>query len=49
MSAVLLMGESQFHTLADDLESFLHVLGWVALRFMRRPDLSSPPFLDPHD
>ena len=33
MSAMLLMG-GESHTVADDLESFLHVLSWVALRFM---------------
>jgi hypothetical protein len=33
MSAMLL-SESVNHTLADDLESFLHVLTWVALRYM---------------
>jgi hypothetical protein len=35
MSAKLLMSpEPLLHTLADDLESFLHVLNWVALRYM---------------
>ena len=35
MSAMLLMrSEPPVHTLADDLESFLHVLSWVALRFI---------------
>ena len=34
MSAMLLMSSTPpVHTLADDLESFLHVLSWVALRF----------------
>jgi hypothetical protein len=34
MSAMLLMRKSELHVLADDLESFLHVLGWIALRYM---------------
>jgi hypothetical protein len=34
MSAMLLMSSTPpVHTLADDLESFLHVMSWVALRF----------------
>jgi hypothetical protein len=33
MSSMLLMNTNHVHTLADDLESFLHVLSWVALRF----------------
>jgi hypothetical protein len=35
MAARLLISkEPLIHTLADDLESFLHVLSWVALRYM---------------
>src|ERR1700722_18683301 len=35
MAARLLLSDKPLpHTLADDLESFLHVLSWVALRFM---------------
>jgi len=37
---LLMSSKPPVHTLADDLESFLHVLSWVALRFMRH-DLSS--------
>jgi hypothetical protein len=33
MSSILLMSTNHVHTLTDDLESFLHVLSWVALRF----------------
>ena len=46
MSAVLLMSaKPPVHTLADDLESFLHVLSWVALRFMPH-DLDSKALTD---
>ena len=34
MSANLLQNPSKMHTLADDLESFLHVLGWMTLRYV---------------
>ena len=34
MSANLLMHPGKMHTLTDDLESFLHVLGWTTLRFV---------------
>ena len=34
MSANLLMHSGKMHTLTDDLESFLHVLGWTTLRFL---------------
>ena len=34
MSANLLMHPGKMHTLTDDLESFLHVLGWTTLRFL---------------
>ncbi|KAH0834979.1 hypothetical protein J3R83DRAFT_10694 [Lanmaoa asiatica] len=34
MSANLLQYAGKMHILADDLESFLHVLGWTALRYL---------------
>ena len=34
MSAKLLENPRKVHTLADDLESFLHVLAWIALRYI---------------
>ena len=34
MSASLLRHPGKMHTLTDDLESFLHVLGWITLRFL---------------
>ena len=34
MSANLLMHPGKMHALTDDLESFLHVLGWTTLRFL---------------
>ena len=34
MSANLLMHPGKMHTVTDDLESFLHVLGWTTLRFV---------------
>ena len=34
MSAGLLRHPGKMHTLTDDLESFLHVLGWITLRFL---------------
>ena len=34
MSANLLMHPGKMHTLTDNLESFLHVLGWTTLRFV---------------
>jgi hypothetical protein len=34
MSANLLRQPGTAHTLADDLESFLHVLGWTTLRYV---------------
>src|ERR1700722_1171102 len=46
MSANLLMSSKPpVHTLADDLESFLHVLSWVALRFTSH-DLDSKALTD---
>ena len=46
MSARLLRSKDPLpHTLADDLESFLHVLSWVALRFMSH-DLDAPSLTD---
>jgi hypothetical protein len=37
---MLLMNNKSPHTVADDLESFLHVLSWVILRFI--PNTRSP-------
>ena len=34
MSANLLQNPGKLHTLMDDLESFLHVLAWMMLRFV---------------
>ena len=34
MSANLLQHPGKMHTLTDDLESFLHVLGWTTLRYL---------------
>ena len=34
MSANLLQNPGKLHTLTDDLESFLHVLAWMMLRFV---------------
>ena len=34
MSANLLKNPAKIHALADDLESFLHVLGWMTLRYV---------------
>ena len=34
MSANLLRQPGKLHTLTDDLESFLHVLGWMTLRYV---------------
>jgi hypothetical protein len=34
MSANLLQHPGKMHTLTDDLESFLHVLGWMTLRYV---------------
>ncbi|KAF8131843.1 hypothetical protein EV363DRAFT_1583527 [Boletus edulis] len=34
MSANLLQQPGKFHTVTDDLESFLHVLGWMTLRYV---------------
>src|ERR1700722_15350372 len=46
MSAMLLMSpKPPVHTLADDLDSFLHVLSWVALRFTSH-DLDSKALTD---
>ena len=44
MSANLLMHSGKIHALTDDLESFLHVLGWTTLRFL--PAIST---YDGHD
>jgi hypothetical protein len=46
MSAMLLMdSKPPIHTLADDLESFLHVLSWVMLRYTPH-DLDSETLTD---
>ena len=34
MSAKLLRSPGKMHTFTDDLESFLHVLGWMTLRYV---------------
>ena len=34
MSANILENPGKMHTLTDDLESFLHVLGWMTLRYV---------------
>ena len=38
MSANLLQNPDKMHTLTDDLESFLHVLGWMTLRYVPSSD-----------
>ena len=38
MSANLLQHPGKLSTLADDLESFLHVLGWMTLRYVPAAD-----------
>ncbi|KAI9567162.1 hypothetical protein HD554DRAFT_2329373 [Boletus coccyginus] len=38
MSAKLLWNPGKVHTLTDDLESFLHVLGWMTLRYVPASD-----------
>ena len=38
MSANLLQHPGKMHTLTDDLESFLHVLGWMTLRYVPAGD-----------
>ena len=38
MSAHLLKNPGKMHTLTDDLESFLHVLGWMTLRYVSAID-----------
>ncbi|KAF9226393.1 hypothetical protein BS17DRAFT_777175 [Gyrodon lividus] len=38
MSAALLQDVGKLHTLVDDLESFLHVLGWATIRFVPTSD-----------
>ena len=38
MSANLLQYPGKVHTLTDDLESFLHVLGWITLRYVPAAD-----------
>ena len=38
MSANLLQHPGKMHTLTDDLESFLHVLGWMTLRYVPAND-----------
>ncbi|KAF8549305.1 hypothetical protein OG21DRAFT_611228 [Imleria badia] len=38
MSANLLLHPGKMHTFTDDLESFLHVLGWTALRYVPAMD-----------
>jgi len=38
MSANLLWNPGKMHTLTDDLESFLHVLGWMTLRYVPARD-----------
>ena len=42
MSANLLRDPHKIHTFTDDLESFLHVLGWTALRYVPADDSSLP-------
>ena len=42
MSANLLENPRKIHTLTDDLESFLHVLGWIALRYVPADDSFLP-------
>ncbi|KAF8553900.1 hypothetical protein OG21DRAFT_1509533 [Imleria badia] len=38
MSANLLLHPGKMHTFTDDLESFLHVLGWTTLRYVPASD-----------
>ena len=38
MSAKMLVHSGKMHTLTDDLESFLHVLGWMMLRYVTSTD-----------
>ena len=38
MSANLLQNPGKIHTFTDDLESFLHVLGWMTLRYVPASD-----------
>ena len=42
MSAQLLRDVGKMHELEDDLESFLHVLGWTTLRYLPAHDPYSP-------
>ena len=42
MSACLLQNSSAFHILKDDLESFLHVLGWTTVCYVLAIDSYSP-------
>ncbi|KAF8555778.1 hypothetical protein OG21DRAFT_810170 [Imleria badia] len=39
MSANLLQHPGKMHTFSDDLESFLHVLGWMMLRYVPASDV----------
>ncbi|TFY54577.1 hypothetical protein EVJ58_g8777 [Rhodofomes roseus] len=48
MSARLLLNPDKQHELADDLESFLHVLRWMCLRFYEHRLTHSPPELRDH-
>ena len=42
MSANLLQNPSKVHTFTDDLESFLHVLGWMTLHYVPACDSYRP-------
>ena len=42
MSANPLTNVGKMHSLADDLESFLHVLGWMMLYFVPAPGTYTP-------
>ena len=42
MSANLLQRPGKVHTFTDDLESFLHVLGWMTLRYVPARDTYLP-------
>ena len=42
MSANLLQHPGKVHTLTDDVESFLHVLGWTTLRYVPASDAYLP-------
>ena len=44
MSANLLRHPGKVHTLTDDLESFLHVLGWTTLRYVPASDTYLPHY-----